>query len=84
MTNGFRSVPVYDNLIVGPTADDVESRLKASIDPDVTEKLRRHVNNTVRDVDHYPEVGMYTGVRPATEYKDYVVKSYPDKYVDYR
>ena len=74
-------ISVYDNVVVGPTAEDVESRLRAPIDSAVTERLRTHASNIVKGVNSYPTVGMYTGVRPATEFKDYVLKSYPDKYV---
>ena len=75
------NISVYDNFIVGPTAENVEDRLKATIVPAISEKLCAHANNTIKGVNSYPVVGMYTGVRPATEYKDYVVKSYPDRYV---
>ena len=72
---------MYDNVIVGPTAEDVESRLRALIDSAITDRLRMHASNIVKGVNAYPTVGMYTGVRPASEFKDYVVNSYPDKYV---
>ena len=74
-------ISVYDNMIVGPTAEDVECRARAPVDSDITEKLRRLVDSKVRGIGNYPVVGMYTGVRPATQYKDYVLKCQPNRWV---
>ena len=73
------TISVYENVIVGPTAEDVDNRSRATVDTDITEKLREHVDSKVKGIGAYPVIGMYTGVRPATEYKDYVLKCHPEQ-----
>ncbi|KAK7115993.1 glycerol 3-phosphate dehydrogenase-like isoform X2 [Littorina saxatilis] len=70
---------VHNNLIVGPTAEDVESRQRAAIDATITKRLVDIGRQTVPELTSFSPVGHYTGVRPATEYKDYQIKSYADR-----
>lgn len=71
---------MYDNIAVGPTAEDVDTRVfPAKIDPVITSKLHRHADRTVPTLNQYPVVGMYTGIRPATETKDYHIIPHIDR-----
>ncbi|XP_052795511.1 glycerol 3-phosphate dehydrogenase-like isoform X2 [Mya arenaria] len=67
----FRSV--YDNVVVGPTNEYVQSRERAPINTDVTRRLAEVARSVVPDLTSHPIVTMYTGVRPATKDKDYII-----------
>lgn len=71
---------VYDNIAVGPTAEDVDSRLIPQIDPVVTRKLSQLGDTYLPGLSSNVIACMYTGVRPATEYKDYQIKFKEDRY----
>ena len=66
-------------MIVGPTAENVESRQRAVIDEDICERLYSVAKNTVPLLNKHTIVGRYTGVRPASQYKDYVINADPDR-----
>ncbi|KAK3097408.1 hypothetical protein FSP39_009389 [Pinctada imbricata] len=65
----FKSV--YDNVIVGPTAEETDIRSKPPIDDSVTKRLMTVADNVVPKLHENRVVRMYTGVRPATDIKDY-------------
>ncbi|KAL4220018.1 hypothetical protein ACF0H5_020430 [Mactra antiquata] len=73
----FRSV--YDNVIVGPTADQVERRVRPPIDDNLSHRLSTVAMETVPSLLQYKVDMKYTGLRPATEIKDYVIRSDNDK-----
>ncbi|XP_050399987.1 glycerol 3-phosphate dehydrogenase [Patella vulgata] len=71
---------VYGNIIVGPTAEDTESRsVPPDIDSVITSRLFTHTKKTVPGLSQYFPLGHYTGLRPATQYKDYQIKAYRDR-----
>ncbi|XP_052102050.1 glycerol 3-phosphate dehydrogenase-like [Mytilus californianus] len=68
----FKSV--YDNVIIGPTAEETEDRhASPTIDSSITTRLRNYGKKTVPSLSKHDIVHMYTGVRPATENKDYQI-----------
>ncbi|KAK3583512.1 hypothetical protein CHS0354_026098 [Potamilus streckersoni] len=69
----FRSV--YDNVLVGPTSEEVTSRLLPAIDNDVARRLTKHCDDTIPGLKNYQVVTQYAGVRPATQTKDYIIKA---------
>ena len=71
--------PVHNNVLVGPTAEDVASRERAAIDPSITRRLLDWGRQVVPELTSYSPVGQYTGTRPATEFKDYQIHPYPDR-----
>ncbi|XP_012943891.1 uncharacterized protein MG039 homolog [Aplysia californica] len=73
----FRSV--YDNVIAGPTAEEVEGRSRPDFSPATHSMLSTHAKNVIPQLEDLMPIGNFTGVRPATEYKDYQIRSYPDK-----
>mmetsp|Transcript_42866 Transcript_42866/g.100635 ORF Transcript_42866/g.100635 Transcript_42866/m.100635 type:complete len:482 (-) Transcript_42866:239-1684(-) len=68
---------VYDQTVVGPTAEDQESRTDESIDPDVREMLMERLHRTVPSSAETTttHVGEYVGIRPGTDGRDYRVIS---------
>ncbi|XP_076104866.1 glycerol 3-phosphate dehydrogenase-like [Mytilus galloprovincialis] len=74
----FKSV--YDNVIIGPTAEETEDRHPSpTIDSVITKRLWNHGKKTVPSLLKHDIVHMYTGVRPATENKDYQIIARPDR-----
>ncbi|XP_045215472.2 glycerol 3-phosphate dehydrogenase-like [Mercenaria mercenaria] len=69
----FKSV--YDNVVVGPTAENVDSRQRATIDGDICRRLHSVARDTVPLLNKHNVVGHYTGVRPATQFKDYIINA---------
>ena len=66
---------VYGNLVVGPTAEDVEEREKPDPDPVVLQKLREYAESIVPELKNHKPVGSIVGLRPATQQKDYHLHS---------
>lgn len=73
----FKSI--YDNVIVGPTAEDVSSRVRASIDTEISQRLYSVAAKVTPLLTRHDVVGQYTGVRPATQFKDYIISADPKK-----
>ncbi len=71
---------LYNQIVVGPTALDQESRTDRSIDPKVAEELDAHAKRIIPGLN--PEndlIGEYVGVRPGTDQRDYQIHLYPRK-----
>jgi len=70
---------IFGNVLVGPTAEDQESRTDASTDRKALLALRD------RGVEIFPDLATcevttaYAGLRPATEYPDYQIRQLGDK-----
>ena len=73
-TKGIVLFPtIFGNLVVGPTAEDQESRDDASVDQDNLNKLRLQAIEKLPDLAKIPVTATYAGIRPATEKKEYRV-----------
>lgn len=73
---------LYGHLVVGPTAEDQESRTDASIDVDVEAKLESLARRVLRDDSSLAPVGAYVGVRPGIDQRDYRIRtSVPDRWI---
>ena len=81
---------VYGNVLIGPTADEVDSSSDRSTDHGTVEMLARRgaevlglVNEVgesgIRTLQHngYHIVGTYSGIRPATNHRDYQIYAIP-------
>jgi glycerol-3-phosphate dehydrogenase len=81
-TKFTKGIIVYPNLfnqiIVGPTAETQHDRSQAPIKSDVTEMLYDKVTELIPSFskEKYEYIGSYTGIRPATEFSDYQIHSY--------
>jgi len=70
---------VFGNLLVGPTAEDQESRSDASTDEIALTSLLAAATDKVPDLTHMPVTAAYAGLRPATEHKEYQIQSHTDQ-----
>jgi glycerol-3-phosphate dehydrogenase len=74
-TDHSKGVIVWANchgqIMVGPTAEDVPSRVDRSVDPAVIARLVAHGTRVVPALAQCVQIGSYSGLRPATEHRDY-------------
>ncbi len=68
---------IFGNVLVGPTAEDQESRSDASTDEDALRALIASGTAKVSALENIPITAVYAGLRPATEYKDYQIDAKP-------
>ena len=64
---------LYDQIVVGPTATDQESRTDQSICNETRENLKQHVRKILPELSNDLIVGEYVGIRPGTNHRDYQV-----------
>ncbi|WP_343031103.1 NAD(P)/FAD-dependent oxidoreductase [Roseospira navarrensis] len=69
----------YGNILVGPTAEEQESRADASVDGATLAMLRETAARLVPALAGQPITATYAGIRPATEEKGYRITPYPDR-----
>ncbi len=70
---------VFGNVLVGPTAEDQESRSDACTDEDALRALIASGTSKVPALENMPVTAVYAGLRPATEYKDYQIDAKPKR-----
>lgn len=68
----------YGNLIVGPTAEEQDDRVNATVDQQALERLIAKGRALVPALAHHTVNAVYAGLRPATEFKDYQIEALPD------
>jgi glycerol-3-phosphate dehydrogenase len=72
---------IYNQLVVGPTAEDQSSRTDRTINPLVAKKLDEHIQRIVPDLDvEKAFVGEYVGIRPGTDQRDYQIHLRADQH----
>jgi glycerol-3-phosphate dehydrogenase len=64
---------VYGNIIVGPTAEEQNNRDDRSNDNYTINKLSSFGLNVLPELKNCHQVGTYSGIRPATEHRDYQI-----------
>ena len=65
---------LYDHIVVGPTAEEQESRFDRTIDPAVGDDLTTFALSIIPDLDPQKQyIGEYVGIRPATDHRDYQI-----------
>lgn len=77
----FVFASIYDQIIVGPTALDQESRTNRDVDHSVGEQLAeqaRRIIPSLNTVESY--VGEYVGIRPGTDKRDYQIHLTTEKH----
>ncbi len=70
---------VFGNLLVGPTAEDQESRSDSSTDEDTLRALIASGTSKVPALKDMPVTAVYAGLRPATEHQDYQIETSPNQ-----
>ena len=68
---------VYGNIIVGPTAEPQQDREDRATDAATIARLRAYGERAVPAVRGMAVLGTYSGLRPATEHRDYQIKAFP-------
>lgn len=69
----------FGKLLIGPTAEEQENRDDASVTTEQLEMLRTKGEELIPALKNEPIVATYAGIRPATEFKDFVITPHPDK-----
>ena len=65
---------IYGNVIVGPTAEYIESKTDRSNSEAVLADLQSFAEEKIPILKNYKPIGSYSGIRPATEHSDYQIK----------
>jgi glycerol-3-phosphate dehydrogenase len=74
-TKGIVLAPtVFGNVLVGPTAEEQESRERASLDGDTLRALVQEAARILPALGGMPVTAAYAGLRPASERKEYRVR----------
>ncbi|MDQ2083232.1 NAD(P)/FAD-dependent oxidoreductase [Xanthobacteraceae bacterium Astr-EGSB] len=74
ITKGVVICPTaFGNILVGPTAEEQDDRIRATVEHDTLEALVTHGSKLVPGLAHIPVTAVYAGLRPATEKKEYRV-----------
>ena len=69
----------FGKLLVGPTAEEQDSRDDASVETSMLEMLREKGEEMLPALAHETIAATYAGIRPATEFKDFVITPHSDK-----
>jgi len=67
---------IFGNLLVGPTAEEQQSRDEASVDHENLQMLFNKGLEIIPELANHTVTATYAGIRPASEYKDYQIKSF--------
>uniref|UniRef100_A0A7S3VB26 FAD dependent oxidoreductase domain-containing protein n=1 Tax=Chaetoceros debilis TaxID=122233 RepID=A0A7S3VB26_9STRA len=72
---------LYDQIVVGPTALDQESKIDRSIDDQVADELDAVVRRIIPSLNtEEAHVGEYVGIRPGTDQRDYQIHLFPKEH----
>ncbi|KAG7346323.1 FAD dependent oxidoreductase [Nitzschia inconspicua] len=72
---------IYNQLVVGPTAEDQCSRTDRTIDQTVAKNLDDYIQRIIPSIQpEHDLVGEYVGIRPGTNQRDYQIHVSPDKH----
>ena len=74
------SPTAYGNLLVGPTAEDQDSRDVAAVDAAALDQLIARARMLVPALANHTVNATYAGLRPATQFKDYQIEALPDRH----
>ncbi len=69
----------FGNLAIGPTAEDVEEREVAATDSATLDRLKARAIEMVPRLSEVGVNAIYAGLRPATQFKDYVIEALAEK-----
>ncbi len=69
---------IFGNLLVGPTAEDQESRADAATDAAALTRLRETGMAILPELEHYEVTAAYAGIRPASDDPDYQIHRLDD------
>lgn len=70
---------VFGNLLVGPTAEEQDSRTDTAVDAATLARLKAEAARIVPALADMPVTAVYAGLRPASEQKDYRIIDRPER-----
>ncbi len=80
ITKGVVITPtIFGNVLVGPTAEEQDSREDTSVDSETLHSLREKGERMVPGLRDVTVTATYAGIRPATEFKDYSITFHSDR-----
>jgi len=65
----------FGNLLVGPTAEEQDDRENAELVPETLAALRQRGHEILPALAHHDITALYAGLRPATQFKEYRIRS---------
>lgn len=81
LTRGKLITPSIDgNLILGPTAENLEDKVDKSTSAEGLESILEDVRRMIPEVDPKDSVTQFAGLRPARDPKEYSIKPYKELY----
>ncbi len=73
-TKGIVVCPtVFGNLLVGPSAEEQDSRDDTSVDKNVLERIKSVGQSVLPQLRQHDVTAVYAGIRPATQFNDYQI-----------
>lgn len=79
-TKGIVLFPtIFGNVMVGPTAEEQDSRDDASVDKEILQSLKEQGIAMLPGLGDIPVTATYAGIRPATERPEYRIVGDPDR-----
>ncbi|WP_114836263.1 NAD(P)/FAD-dependent oxidoreductase (plasmid) [Agrobacterium tumefaciens] len=80
ITKGVVVCPTaFGNILVGPTAEEQDDRIRATVEHDTLDALVAHGTKLVPGLANIPVTAVYAGLRPASDKKEYRVISRADR-----
>jgi glycerol-3-phosphate dehydrogenase len=80
ITKGVVVCPtIFGNLLVGPTAEEQQSRSDAGVDAAQLGALIERGREILPALAQHAVTATYAGIRPASEHKDYRIRWYPER-----
>ncbi len=70
----------FGNVLVGPTAEEQQSRDDASVTEDELLALKAKGEEIIPALVDIPITATYAGIRPATQFKDYCIEAFDDQH----
>lgn len=70
---------IFGNLLVGPTAEEQQSRDNVSVDTKTLRALYDKGIEIIPELARHNVTATYAGIRPATEFKDYRIQAYNEQ-----
>ncbi len=70
---------IFGNLLVGPTAEEQQSRDDASVDANTLQALYDKGVEIIPELANHNVTATYAGIRPASEFKDYCIQPFDEQ-----
>ena len=65
---------VWDNLLVGPDAQEIQDPADLGTDPESLARIMRTASRSIADLDPTKAIRVFSGLRPASDRRDFVIE----------